>query len=318
MYQPARAAQHRSDRARQQLAIALGADEPAPDQREIVVIRRDALERPQLPRVILAREVVGHERRGLDALDVPRVEIFVAREPQESEVAVIDAIHAGMRQFVAAAEEARARPVFESRVAVADSRDLEQIAIEGRAAEEVDLPLAHALEVAREPRQVGRLPAGDRDVMRYAAGFEGRQRKVAGLDRVVDQFVVVRGAVGAEAIGGRARAQHRRGHAPARVGRPFRRHDVDDARCVLAAFRKQEHRRSVEVAARGVEVGGAHRQIVRIDLCHHRQRADAWCGLPDVLAGLRDRHGMAAGLCPHGHEMSREFADRIAAGSPGW
>ena len=48
--------------------------------------------------------------------------------------------------------------MLEPAVAVADRHDLEQVAIEdGRAAEEVDLPLADARQVARQPRQVGRL-----------------------------------------------------------------------------------------------------------------------------------------------------------------
>ena len=60
--------------------------------------------------------------------------------------------------------------MLEAAVAVADRGDLEQVAVERRAAlrraaEEVDLPLAHAREVAREPLEVGLLPAGDGDLV---------------------------------------------------------------------------------------------------------------------------------------------------------
>ena len=50
---------------------------------------------------------------------------------------------------------------------------------------------------------------------------------------------------------------------------------------------------------------------------NHRQRPGARCRLPDILGGLRDRHGAPAGFCPHRHELPREFADEVTAGNPG-
>jgi hypothetical protein len=82
--------------------------------------------------------------------------------------------------------------VLEAAVAVANRRDLEQVAVERRAtlrrvAEEVDLPLAHAREIAGEPLEVGLLPAGDGDLVPDAAGGKRREGEVAHLDRVVDE-----------------------------------------------------------------------------------------------------------------------------------
>jgi hypothetical protein len=83
-------AQDARHRAAEELEVAVDVDDAAAHQRQVVVVRRDALERPQLPRVRLAREVVGHERRRLDALHVPAVEVLVAREPEEAAVVVGD------------------------------------------------------------------------------------------------------------------------------------------------------------------------------------------------------------------------------------
>ena len=52
------------------------------------------------------------------------------------------------------------------------------------------------------------LPAGDRDLVRDAARAERREREFAHFHRMVEEFVVVRGDVGAESV--------RRG-APARA-----------------------------------------------------------------------------------------------------
>src|SRR2546430_1268455 len=58
LLRPARRAQMRGDRAPEQLEIVLFPDQPAPDQRKIVVVGGDALERPEELRVALAVEVV--------------------------------------------------------------------------------------------------------------------------------------------------------------------------------------------------------------------------------------------------------------------
>ena len=127
--------------------------------------------------------------------------------------------------------------------------------------------------------------------MRDAAGLERREREVAGLDRVVDQFVVVRGAIAAEPV---RRARPRAAASSRRASRAKAAPSGGTMSTMHGASSRpsgqQEHRRAVEVAARAVEVGGAHRQVVRVDLRDDGQRPDARRGAPDVLGVLGDRH----------------------------
>src|SRR5690349_3346970 len=207
---PARIAQHLRDRASEQLEITRVIDDAAANEREIVVIGRHAFEGPELARVAFAREVVRHERRGLDPLYVPAVKIFVARKAEQIEIAVVDLAAAAQWQFVAATNEARARPVLEATVAITDGGDLEQVAIERRttvrcAAKKIDLPLANAREIAREPLEIRVLLAGNRDLVPHFARGERREREVTHLDRVIDELVVVARAIDAEPVRTRSR-----------------------------------------------------------------------------------------------------------------
>src|SRR5438046_4987984 len=63
--------QNARDQASKQLEIASLVDQRRSDECQVIVVRREALERPELPRVILLGEVVRRERRRLDAFDVP-------------------------------------------------------------------------------------------------------------------------------------------------------------------------------------------------------------------------------------------------------
>src|SRR5207249_1812899 len=163
---------------------------------QVVVVRRDAFECPKLTRVAFARKIVRREDGGLDALDVPAMEVLVARKPEKVEVIVTHFRATARRQFVAAAEQAGARAVLEAAVAVAHHGELKQIAIERRravrrAAEKVNVPLTNAREIAREALDIGVLPSGERDLVTHAARGEGGKREVAHLDRMIDQRVVV-------------------------------------------------------------------------------------------------------------------------------
>ena len=92
-----------------------------------------------------------------------------------------------------------------------------------------------------------------------------------------------------------ARARRRAGSVVATrqraVERVRRRHDLDLARRLLAALRAQEHRRAVEVAARRIEVRGAHRQVERVDVRDDASRGPRTAPRATVLRVLRDGHG---------------------------
>src|SRR5216683_218819 len=95
----------RRDRAAKQLEIVLFFDQPAADEGKIVVVGRDALERPEERGVILAVEIVREERGGLDALNVPGVKVFVADETEESAVTLGHLDLSLARQIVARAQQ---------------------------------------------------------------------------------------------------------------------------------------------------------------------------------------------------------------------
>src|SRR2546426_3473062 len=118
----ARGAQMRRDRAAEQLEIVPFFDQPAADKSKIVVVGRNALERPEERGVILAIEIVRDECGGLDALHVPRVKIIVADETEGSAVPLGHLGLALAREIVARAQQRSGGAMFESSVAFADRR----------------------------------------------------------------------------------------------------------------------------------------------------------------------------------------------------
>src|SRR5712691_4033521 len=187
----ARSAQMRRDRAAEQLEIVLLFDQPAADEGKIVVVGRDALERPKERRVILAVEIVRDERGGLDALHVPGVKIFVADETEESAVTLAHLGLALARQIVARAEQRRGRAMFESSVAFADRGHEEYVTLHRRRlAEEAYVMPAQSLEVPLQPARVGSVAAGDHDIVGHAAGAEACERELARLHGVIDELVI--------------------------------------------------------------------------------------------------------------------------------
>ena len=249
------------------------------------------------------------------------MEIFVAGEPQQVQVAVADFAASAHRQLIAAAQQARARSVLEAAVAVAHRGDLEQIPIERRAAlrrpaEEVDLPLANASKVLRQPLEVRMVPASDRDFVPHGAGSERRERKIAHLDRMIDEFVVIGGRVAAKAMRHRAVGGQRRRDAPVDEVVAAGTQQLDRARRAVAAFRQQKQAGPVEVRARAIEVRSAHRQLVRVHVRDERDRCGHGFSAPDVFRFLPDRDVGAGRFGAHLHELARELADQVAAGYP--
>src|SRR5690242_17780163 len=105
--------------------------------------------------------------------------------------------------------------MLEAAVAAAECGHLEQVTLERCAsAEQIDVALAHASEVACEPLEVAIVAAGDRDFMPHAACAEGSEREIAHLDRVIDELVVRRCAVAPESMRRCAIRIECRGHAP--------------------------------------------------------------------------------------------------------
>ena len=293
-------------------------EQPATHERQVVVVGGDALERPQLPRIGLARQVVGQERGRLDPLHVPGVEILVAGQPEQRTVPVAGLGLSRLRQVIPAAQQAGRAAVLEATVAVSDHRDLEQVAAERRRrAEQVDLGDTGARKIAGEPIEVATMATGERDVVAHAVRVERHQVEGATFDRMVDQFVVVGGAIAAEAMLGRTRALERRGNPPGFECLARRRLDIDRAAFMLAPRHRQEHGTAVEVGMRGVEVRRAHRQVPCVDLAGHRQRTDAGRAAPTVLVDLGHRHRQALTVaCTDSQHLASELAHEVAARDP--
>ena len=128
------------------------------------------------------------DRSGFDPLDVPDVKIFVARKSEQVDVFVAWFGHAHEGQFIAPTQQARARPMLEAAVAVHDGGDLKQITRKRRGAvllgaEEIDLPLADACQVARQTVDICATPAaGERDFMLRASGDKRRGLEIGNFD----------------------------------------------------------------------------------------------------------------------------------------
>ncbi len=157
---------------------------------------------------------------------------------------------------------------------------------------------------------------GDDDVVHGAARLERRVGEVRHLHGVVDQLVVVVRAIAAEAPErGAGRAQRRR-HAPPATGLAGRRGDLHLTGRIGAAVGAQEYERAVEVAARGVEVRAADREVERVHLRDDGERTGARRRAPKVLRFLLDGDGFARRFGAHRDEMPGELADQVTAGNP--
>ncbi len=207
--------------------------------------------------------------------------------------------------------------MLEAPVAFPERGDEEHVAIHrGRLAPEPDVRLAQSPQVALEPRQVGVLATGERDLVRHAARREPSERERAHLDRMVDQLLVAGGRVRAEAVPRRPLAPHRGRHAPPAIARPPRRDDLDFARRGVMADDAQEDAGAVEEPMRGVEVRAAHRGIPRIHLGGHGERPVAGVGTPRVLVELAQPHRPAPVPGADRDDVAGKLAHHVAAGNP--
>ena len=167
------------------------------------------------------------------------------------------------------------------------------------------------------------MPAADGDVVGHSGGREAGEGEGAHFDRVVDQFVIIGGAVQAERVlGGGARfavgRRQRRGDAPVAVSATRRRLDIDEARRLFLTNDAQEDAGAVEEGVRFVEVGAAYRKIPGMDFAGDGERRAEFerRGLPGVLAELDQRHVLAARFGADGDDVAGEIADQVAARNP--
>src|SRR5690606_22113941 len=176
-----------------------------------------------------------------------------------------------------------------------------------RTAEKVDLRLAKLPEIGRDALEVAVEPPGDDEPVRDAARVELGLLERGNLERMVDQLVVVVGAIAPEAALVDCDRPHRRRDAPFGATRIRRRLELDLDRLALPVLRHQEQRGAVEETAAGIEECAAHRRIERVDLRRDDEVAFRASAPPRALVALLDEDGTPAALCPNADDMTREL-----------
>ncbi|MNQ77235.1 hypothetical protein D3C85_920950 [compost metagenome] len=322
-------ARHVRDRLGQQAQVVGLSDRAGAQQQQVVVVGRKALEHPQQARQVGLRKIVGRKGVRLDPLHVPGMEVLVAHQAQKAPVAVALALLAQHRQVLARRHQRRAGAMLQPAVTVARHHRHEDVAVgtvqERRALrarfEERDLCLADLLHVVGDARQIQiRRDAGEHQFVLGPMGDETRHLRRAHLDGMVDQRVVVRRQVQAEAVAA-GRAFVAVGFRKAGVDLPAldaaRRRQVHQAGQVVLAMHAQENAGAIEEAVSFVQMRAAHRQVPGIDHVLHPQRTVTGRGLPGVVVDFVDIHPPRAGMRGHRFDLARKIADQIAARNPG-
>ena len=159
--------------------------------------------------------------------------------------------------------------------------------------------------------------------MADTARLEVRPGKGADLDRVVDQFVVVRRLVEPESVplGGARPAPglgQRRRHTPVLGTAPGRCHQFDQAGAALVAMRAQKHTGAIEEGMTVIEVRGPHRQVPRVDFAFdlERRSGSPRCAAPAMLVELFHGQPSAAAAGFERHDVARKVADHVTARNP--
>ncbi|KAG1257744.1 hypothetical protein G6F65_015801 [Rhizopus arrhizus] len=257
------------------------------------------------------------------------MEVFMADQAKKAAVAFALALLAQHRQVLAGRHQRRAGAMLQAAVAVARHHGHEDVAVgtvqERRAfragLEERDLRLADLFHVARDAGQIQvRRHAGKHQFVFRAVGRERRHMRRAHFHGMVDQRVVIRRQVQAEAVaaGGALVAA---GFGQAGVDLPAvqaaRRRQVHQAGQVVLAMHAQEHAGAVEEAVAFVQMRAAHRQVPRVDHVFDPQRTGARRGLPGGVVDFVDIHAPRARMGRQRFDLAREIADEVAARNPG-
>ncbi len=258
------------------------------------------------------------------------MEILVADQPQQRDVAVAGARHAQARQVLAGGDQRRAGAMLQAAVAVLGGVEHEHVARERRlvaAVPEADLLVADALGVGQQARAVELRPrAADDELVHDAAGRELAAPERAQLERMVGELVVVggfedlrAGRLRSHALGGLRRAgaridaRHPGGNVPARRQLV----QLDAMRLGRAAGYGQAQAGRVEEAAVVAQPGRAHGRVERIGEIGDDQRATTrGRHAPAILRQLHEGTRLCALARLQAAEVARELAHHVAAGDP--
>ena len=149
--------------------------------------------------------------------------------------------------------------------------------------------------------------AAEGDAVGDAVCLEGDGFDAAEFDGVVDEFAVGSRLKGVCADGGQGGG-----------GLPVFGQVLQDEGLgfVQTAFEGEKEAGTVEEAAFGGEVGGAHGQVVGVDGVADAPLALEGFGLPGVFGGLPQGGGAAVVFGVYFDDVAGEIADGVAAGHP--
>src|SRR5262249_62380307 len=99
-----------------------------------------------------------------------------------------------------------------------------------------------------------------------AGRLEWSERERSHLDRMIDQLIVIGGAIDAEAFCRRVPSAQGRRYAPGTCARASRGQDLHLAGMIVPAERSQEEASAVEKSAPRVQVGSTDREIVCVHI----------------------------------------------------
>ncbi len=206
--------------------------------------------------------------------------------------------------------------MLEAAVAVGGDLGQEQVLAQLRLLpEQLVLHMADAAQVGGQAHGVRLAAAGQDQAVRHAVDIEIDALERGHLHRVIDQFFVTGGAIGAEARFIDEHFGHRGRQLPAGTQRGVGPGNADFERCLLVALRAVEQRTAVKEATARVEPGLAHRVVVGVNLVLQAQRAaagDAKAALVDAL----DRYGRAVDAGAQAQHVLGEIAHQVAAADP--
>ncbi len=326
LHQAPRGAQDPGDALGQQFQVARLLDAAAAHQGQVVVVGGHALEGPQGAGVDLGAQVPVQQCLGLDAFDVPEVEVLVAGQAQETPVALPGGLAGGLRagalgQVLAVAYQAGGVAVLQAAIALAQGGDQEQVAVQGQLAEQGRLFGADPGQVARQARLVAAVAPADGDPVGDAQDLEGDQAEAAHLHRVVDEVRVALGLVAAEAQGLGGQGPQAGGHPPGGAQVAGWWQQFQGAGGPVQVGHTQQQGGAVEVGVLGVQMGAAHRQVPGIDPVAHRDwpAPGATPGVqgPGLLVALGQGQGPGGVGGGYVQDVAGEVPDHVAPGDPG-
>ena len=214
MHQSARRLLNLVDRLRQQAQVLRVVDQARAAQQQVVVVAGEAFKKPQHAGVVFLGVIKAFKLFGLQALDVPSVEVFMADQAQQGGVALGLLGLAQARQIAAAADQRSAIAVLQPAVAIVHRIEHEHIFLKGgfggrlggglpahliRAVPKQHFCFHNLLRVSQQAFAIkaGRCAADDK-LMLHAAHIEAAAPELADLKRRIGQFVVIGEAVAAQ------------------------------------------------------------------------------------------------------------------------